>query len=109
MGAGMLLLQDAGSRDANEAATVGTTEAQGLVGWVLELLRGRLVRRVTQRNELRLVETLSLGGKRQLMLVTCAGESFLVGGGLESVETIVRVKAETSLGVEAKSTDETCR
>ena len=58
--------------------------------------------------ELRLVETLPLGGKRQLMLVTCAGESFLVGGGLESVETIVRLKAEVSLDVVAKSLDGTC-
>jgi hypothetical protein len=43
------------------------------------------------------------------MLVTCAGESFLVGGGLESVETIVRLKAEVSLDVAAKSLDEPCR
>jgi flagellar biogenesis protein FliO len=58
---------------------------------------------------LRLVETLSLGGKRQLMLVTCGGESFLVGGGMDSVETIVRLKNEVSLDVVAKSLDETCQ
>jgi hypothetical protein len=56
-----------------------------------------------------LVETLPLGGKRQLMLVTCAGESFLIGGGLESVETIVHVRAEVSLDAAAKSRDESCR
>jgi len=55
------------------------------------------------------VETLALGGKRQLMLVTCAGESFLVGGGLDSVETIVRLKAEVQLDSEATSLGETCR
>jgi hypothetical protein len=55
------------------------------------------------------VETLQLGGKRQLMLVTCAGESFLVGGGMESVETIVRLKAEASLETVAKTVDGTCQ
>jgi len=55
------------------------------------------------------VETLPLGGKRQLMLVTCAGESFLVGGGVDSVEAIVRLKAETPLGVLATSLDEPCK
>jgi hypothetical protein len=54
------------------------------------------------------VETLPLGGKRQLMLVTCAGESFLIGGGVESVETIVRVKAEASLDPETKSLEGRC-
>jgi hypothetical protein len=48
-----------------------------------------------------LVETLVLGGRRQLMLVSCGREHFLVGGGVDSVETIVRVKVD---GVE----DEIC-
>ena len=43
------------------------------------------------------------------MLVRCGGESFLVGGGLESVETIVRLKAEVSLEAMAKSLDEICQ
>jgi hypothetical protein len=42
-------------------------------------------------------------------LVTCAGESFLVGGGMESVETIVRLKTEVSLDVAAKSLGGTCQ
>ena len=64
-------------------------EPEGLAGWVLARLR--LLRGVhtAERREMRLVETLSLGGKRQLMLVECAGERYLVGGGLESVQTIV--------------------
>jgi flagellar biogenesis protein FliO len=82
-------------------------EVQGLAGWVLGLLRGLRDRRELQVKQLRLVETLSLGGKRQLMLVTCAGESFLVGGGVESVETIVRLK--TSLDEMATSLDGSCR
>jgi hypothetical protein len=55
------------------------------------------------------VETLSLGGKRQLMLVTCAGESFLVGGSFESVETIVRLRAESSTSPTAHRMDDPCR
>jgi flagellar biogenesis protein FliO len=102
-------LQGAGEKELNNEATVTASEVQGLAGWMLSLLRGWRGGRETQRKLLRLVETLPLGGKRQLMLVTCAGESFLVGGGMESVETIVRLKAEVSLDVAAKSLDGTCR
>jgi hypothetical protein len=56
-----------------------------------------------------LVETLALGGKRQLMLVTCGGESFLVGGGMDSVETIVPLKSEISPDVATTGLDESCR
>ena len=84
-------------------------EVQGLAGWVLSFVRSRRGRRVSQQKQLQLLETLSLGGKRQLMLVTCAGESFLVGGSFESVETIVRLKAEATLDFAADRLDETCR
>ncbi len=85
-----------------------TFEAQGLAGWVLGRLRVWRGERVTQRKQMHLVETLSLGGKRQLMLVSCGGEQFLVGGGLESVETIVRVKADAPSGETAQNRDEIC-
>jgi flagellar biogenesis protein FliO len=84
-------------------------EVQGLAGWVLSFVRGSRGQRVSQRRQLQLVETLSLGGRRQLMLVTCAGESFLVGGSFESVDTIVRLKAEATLGFAADGLDESCR
>jgi hypothetical protein len=41
---------------------------------------------------MRVVETLALGGRKQLMLVSCGEEHFLVGGGIDSVETIVPVQ-----------------
>jgi flagellar biogenesis protein FliO len=44
------------------------------------------------------VETLALGAKKQLILVSCDGERFLVGTGPESVQTIVRVRSEAALG-----------
>jgi Flagellar biosynthesis protein, FliO len=107
-GDGMQVLQGAGHGGLNKAAVVAASDA-GLAGWVLGLLRGWRRQRETQRRQLQLVETLPLGGKRQLMLVTCAGERFLVGGGLESVETIVRLKAEASLDPVPTSLDESCR
>lgn len=86
-------------------------EPQGLAGCVLGLLRSwRGLREVQgKQKQMHLVETLPLGGKRQLMLVSCAGEQFLVGGGMESVETIVRVKAGVSPEVLAKDLDKTCQ
>jgi flagellar biogenesis protein FliO len=105
----MRTLQGHGQSELNGTVTIAAPEIQGLAGWMLGLLRGWRGQREVQRRQLRLVETLPLGGKRQLMLVTCAGESFLVGGGLESVETIVRLKAESSLDMAAKSLDGPCR
>ncbi|NYF52204.1 flagellar biosynthetic protein FliO [Tunturiibacter gelidoferens] len=84
-------------------------EVEGLAGWVLGLVRGWRGQRVSQEKKLQLVETLPLGGRRQLMLVTCAGESFLVGGSFESVDTIVRLKAEATLDFAADRWDESCR
>ena len=42
---------------------------------------------------MRVIETLQIGGRKQLVLVSCAGERFLVGTGHESVQTIVHVRA----------------
>lgn len=88
----MQLLQS--SREIKEAKASG--ELSGLAGWVLGLLRGWRRECKPGTRQMHLVETLPLGGKRRLMLVTCAGEYFLVGGGPESLETIVRVRAEKS-------------
>jgi flagellar biogenesis protein FliO len=105
----MRVLQGSGQKELNTMATIGAHDVRGLAGWMLGLLRGWRSQREMQRKQLRLVETLPLGGKRQLMLVTCGGESFLVGGGMDSVETIVRLKAEVSLDVVSKSLDGTCQ
>ncbi len=61
----------------------------GLAGWVLSLIRKQGARRTAKH--LRVVEHLALGGHRQLTLIVCDGERFLVGGGADGVETIVRV------------------
>lgn len=62
------------------------------MGWLVDLAGGAWLgsSRVKARR-LRVVETLSLGAKKQLLLVTCDGEKYLVGTGAESVQTIMRV------------------
>lgn len=102
-------LQEGRHEELNGAAAKGVFEVQGLAGWVLGQWRGLRSRREVHRKQLRLVETLSLGGKRQLMLVTCGGESFLVGGGMDSVETIVLLKSDISLDVATTGLDGSCR
>lgn len=74
-------------------AAGGTTS---LAEWLLGALRGLRSQRQSAVKQMQLLETLPLGGKRQLMLVSCAGERFLVGGSAESIETIVRVRGESS-------------
>jgi hypothetical protein len=103
------VLQGTRQKGLNGAAATAVFEVQGLAGWVLSLLRGLRGRHEVQRKQLRLLEILPLGGKRQLMLVTCAGESFLIGGGVDSVETIVRLKADVSPDEVATSLDGPCR
>jgi flagellar biogenesis protein FliO len=102
----MRFMQYVRLQNLNEAAA---PKIQGVAGWVLGLARGWREPRVFQKKQLQLVETLPLGGKRQLMLVTCAGESFLVGGSFESVETIVRLRGEASTSLTADRMDDPCR
>ena len=67
----------------------------GLAGWILDryfILRSRS--RLETR-ELRVLETLSLGGKRQLVLVACGCQRYLVGVGNDNVATIVSVAGES--------------
>jgi flagellar biogenesis protein FliO len=104
----MRVWQQAGHEGLNEMRGATAFEAQGFAGWLLGLVRGWQGARSAQKKRLTLVETLPLGGKRQLMLVTCGGESFLVGGGPESVETIVRLNREVSPGLTAENMDGSC-
>lgn len=96
-----------GQHRSNVPATA--RETGGLVSWVLGLLSEWRGQRMAQRRQLKLVETLALGGKRQLMLVTCGGQSFLVGCGPESVATIVRLNGEALVDDSAKISGEPWR
>ena len=71
----------------------------GLAVWLLGFARrvarnglGNLQRSRGQRR-MELVETLQLGGKRQLMLVVCDGQRYLVGAGGDAVQSIVAAGA----------------
>ncbi len=75
----------------SEARQIG-----GVAGWVMEwahaLWLGARMRHEGKK-QMYVVETLAIGGRKQLVLVSCGGEHFLVGAGADSVETIVRVHA----------------
>ena len=69
----------------------------GLAGWLMSFWRAMSARNAETRRrgrEMRIVETLAVGGRKQLLLVSCAGERYLVGTGSDGVGTIVRVQPE---------------
>jgi flagellar biogenesis protein FliO len=68
-----------------------------LIGRVLRLAGVWGASRGQSQKRMRVIETLSLGAKKQLVLVTCDGDRFLVGTGPDHVQTIVRLgsKLET--------------
>ncbi len=77
---------------------VNPATVNGLAGWITGALQGRVrikwrgnAASVRVRPQMELVETLSLGGKRQVMLIECQGERYLVGCGPDAVATIEKV------------------
>lgn len=81
----------------------------GLAGWLLRRLRRTGANGQAIAKQMHLLETLPLGGKRSLMLVSCADELFLVGGSFEGIESIVKVHGETSRSIAAtKKADGLC-
>ena len=102
---GMQLVSDNGQKSQSEIVA----EPQGLAGWVLRWWRSRQSLREVQSKQMHVLETLSLGGKRQLVLISCVGERFLVGGSQEGVETIVRVTSDASPRVTSTDKDSTCQ
>ena len=73
---------------------------RGIVGWLTEAWNTRRLHRERSANQLQLVETLSVGPRRQLMLVRCGEEHYLVGAGQESIGCIVRVQPGRAAGQE---------
>jgi Flagellar biosynthesis protein, FliO len=62
-----------------------------LVAAVRRMFLGRVGAR-----RMELVEALPLGGRRQLMLVVCDGQSFLIGAGSDGVHSIVGIQQHAS-------------
>jgi flagellar biogenesis protein FliO len=74
----------------------GDLRRKSLAGWLLEIWKSRAMLREGRERRMQLLETLPVGGKRQLMLVRCGDEHFMVGGGVESISTIVKVSGDES-------------
>jgi flagellar biogenesis protein FliO len=95
-------------QDAVQGNRTKTASPGGLAEWLLGLLGGARSKRQAAVKQMQLLETLPLGGKRNLMLVRCAEELFLVGGSAEGVASIVRVQSGASENAAAKGTDDLC-
>jgi len=67
---------------------------------LLQAVMGVMIRlsgaRTSTARRMQVVETLALGGRKQLLLVSCDGERFLVGTGADQVQSIVRLGRETA-------------
>jgi flagellar biogenesis protein FliO len=72
--------------------TSGTPVMSRLSEFVIEFVKR--TRSGRMQKEMKLVETLALGGKRQLMLVSCGDQRFLIGAGADGVQTIVAIIAD---------------
>lgn len=73
-----------------------TAPVGGLAGWVVGALQGRVrikwrTAAAQRMRQMQLLETLPLGGKRQVMLIACDGEHYLVGCGPDTVTALVKV------------------
>jgi flagellar biogenesis protein FliO len=65
-----------------------------LLAWFQTPLREHFARigKPRSKRRMELVEMLQLGGKRQLMLVVCDGQRYLVGAGGDSVQSIAEMR-----------------
>lgn len=72
-----------------------------LVQKLRRVIRDRFANLANARGERRmeLVETLPLGGKRQLLLILCDGRRFLVGVGGDSVFSIAELNESAAFSV----------
>lgn len=69
----------------------------GLAGWLMQALRhlreqSAVTRGRAAQRQMRVVETINLGARKQLLLIDCAGERFLVGTGPDSVQSVTRLQ-----------------
>ena len=65
-----------------------------LVSAIVSLFGGTWISRAGHApRRLQILETLSVGPKKQLLLISCDGERYLVATGPDSVQTIMRVES----------------
>lgn len=96
-------------RIRNERARREAEPPTGLGAWLVKWFqtsfrvkfsgmgKGRAKRRME------LVEMLQLGGKRQLMLVVCDGQRFLVGAGGDSIHSVVEMRSPLAAGLASEA------
>jgi hypothetical protein len=82
------------------AASGASGRSRGLVWTLLE--RFGVLCRARSAAQLMLLETLSLGGRRQLFLIACGGEQYLVGAGAEGVGSMLRVGSAGAADMDTK-------
>jgi flagellar biogenesis protein FliO len=88
-------------RQISPGGTIG-----GVAGWIANFLRVPLSKvRGRSAKRMQLVETLTLGGRRQLLLVTCDNRSFLIGAGSDQVGTILPLSPEEDAAPTASSVE----
>jgi flagellar biogenesis protein FliO len=86
-------MEDAGKRVSKQAAAEGGSRLPyGFSAWLHAIVRRfEFVSRRRVERHTELLETLNLGGKRQLLLVQCDGRRFLLGAGSDSIQAIVEL------------------
>ena len=87
--------QDPTAHVKHSSSSLARSEKPGLVfRWaelIAKALGGRWSGHSPSSRRLQVVETLSIGPKKQLLLIRCDGEKYLVATGPDSVQTILRV------------------
>jgi hypothetical protein len=79
---------------APKTQPAGASLAGRVLAILVRFMMNSRINQSAERKRMRIVETLSVGPRKQLVLVSCGGEHFLVGTGPESVHTITRVRPE---------------
>lgn len=72
-----------------DGTEIGARPLLAMLGRLLGGLGMAWVPRHRAVKEMEILEVMSLGSKRQLVLVTCSGVRYLVGAGAEGVQSIV--------------------
>ena len=68
-----------------------------LIGWLVQQFGGfRTGGSSVGGPQMQVLETLSVGPKKQLILLRCASETYLIGTGPESVQSILRIESRAS-------------
>src|SRR5580698_9686502 len=96
------------ANDARNVEKVVAVGGEGLAAWVLRGLRRWRNSAISEPRQMRVVETLALGGRRQLTLVACGTERFLVGGSAESVDAIVKVRSDNQVDTVLRAGPDGC-